>query len=83
MRSKSNKTFCKNILQNFYKDNPLQFLFYLKKFSFEYFAISAAADSIIMSWYLEQNLKTKYIKKNWEMKNLQLYWKEDIYKINF
>jgi len=63
MGSKSNQIFCKYILQIFYKDNPLKFLIYLQQISFKYFTISFAVDSIIMSWYLEQNLETKYLKE--------------------
>jgi len=43
--------------------------FYL--ISFKYFVISFATDSIIMSWYLEQNLETKYQKESgrWKIYN--------------
>jgi len=44
----------------FYKDDPLQFLFDLEKISFKHFALSFVAYSIIVSWYLEHNLETKY-----------------------
>jgi len=49
MASKFNKIFCKDIIQIFYKDDPLQFLLDLEQISFKYFGISFAADSIIMS----------------------------------
>jgi len=71
MGSKSNQIFCKDIFQNFYKDDHMQFLLDLEQISFKYFAISFVAYSIIMSWYLEQNLETKYLKEigRWNIYN--------------
>jgi len=63
MVSKSNQILCKDILQIFYKDDPQKFLLDLEQISFICFAISFVTDSIIMSWYLEQNLETNYLKE--------------------
>jgi len=65
MSSKSNQIFCKDILYILYKGDPLQFLLDLDQFSFKYFAISFAVDSIIISWYQEHILVTKYLKEIW------------------
>jgi len=63
MGSKSNQIFCKYILKIFYKDDPLKFLLDLEQISFKYFAISFVANLIIIRWYLEQNLETKYLEE--------------------
>jgi len=49
MSSKSNQIFCQDIIQIFYKDDPLQFLLDLEQISIKYFIISFTANSIIMS----------------------------------
>jgi len=71
MGSKSNQIFCQDIIQIFYKDDPLQFLFDLEQISFKYYVMSSTANSIIMSCYLEQDLETKYLKeiRRWKIYN--------------
>jgi len=49
MGSKSNQIFCQDIIQIFYKDDPLQFLLDLEQISFKYLVMSFVANSIIMS----------------------------------
>jgi len=49
MGSKSNQIFCQDIIQIFYKDDPMQFLLDLEQISFKYLVMSFVANSIIMS----------------------------------
>jgi len=63
MGSKSNQTFCQDIIQILYKDDHLQYLTNLEQISFKYFVICFVAYLIIMSWYVEHNLETKYLKE--------------------
>jgi len=72
MGSKSNQTFYQDIIQIFYKDDSLQFLLDLEQIYFKYFVISFAADLIIMSWYLEQNLEKKNLKEIGDGKSTDL-----------
>jgi len=66
-----------------YIDDPLQFLLDLEQISFKYFAISFLTDSIIMSWYLKLNLKTKYLKEIGRWQNYNFTGKKVFTKLIF